>query len=410
MTKNRFSLWLLAILLISQYPTLSQAQSSNKVVAGISNERLKHYEEFVKREMAAGKIPGAATLIIRNGETVYQSALGQSSLADKREMKTNDIFFIQSMTKPIITVAFMMLYEEGHFQLTDPVSKYLPAFKNLRVIKNIEDGIKGETVPLKREILIADLLSHTAGFTHGIGRGKYENEVAAEIFKPFKTVQERVDKLLSLPLLGQPGEQWAYSAAPDVLSVLIEKFSGQSTNQFLTDRIFKPLRMKDTGYNLTKEQQARVVKVHGPDKSGVLNNMTSQPKMEGNTLWSGVNALFSTPEDYAHFCQMLLNGGKYEGNQLLSPKTIELMILNHSGKLFTTPGEGFGYGFAVVEDLSETNNLGSNGLFYWAGAFNTHFFIDPEEKLIAIFMTQTNEFTWYYHQKLRQMVYQSIID
>ena len=138
--------------------------------------------------------------------------------------------------------------------------------------------------------------------------------------------------------------------------------------------------------------------------------MTSQPKMEGNTLWSGVNALFSTPEDYAHFCQMLLNGGKYEGNQLLSPKTIELMILNHSGKLFTTPGEGFGYGFAVVEDLSETNNLGSNGLFYWAGAFNTHFFIDPEEKLIAIFMTQTNEFTWYYHQKLRQMVYQSIID
>jgi CubicO group peptidase (beta-lactamase class C family) len=219
-----------------------------------------------------------------------------------------------------------------------------------------------------------------------------------------------VDKLLSLPLLGQPGEQWAYSAAPDVLSVLIEKFSGQSTNQFLTDRIFKPLRMKDTGYNLTKEQQARVVKVHGPDKSGVLNNMTSQPKMEGNTLWSGVNALFSTPEDYAHFCQMLLNGGKYEGNQLLSPKTIELMILNHSGKLFTTPGEGFGYGFAVVEDLSETNNLGSNGLFYWAGAFNTHFFIDPEEKLIAIFMTQTNEFTWYYHQKLRQMVYQSIID
>jgi CubicO group peptidase (beta-lactamase class C family) len=314
------------------------------------------------------------------------------------------------MTKPIITTAFMMLYEEGKFQLTDPVSKYLPAFKNLRVIKKIEDGIKGETVPLKREILIADLLSHTAGFTHGIGQGKYENEVAAEIFKPFNTVQERVDKLLSLPLLGQPGEQWAYSAAPDILSVLIEKFSGQSTNQFLTERIFKPLRMKDTGYNLSKEQQARVVKLHGPDKSGVLSTLEWQPKTEGNTLWSGVNALFSTTEDYSHFCQMLMNGGKYEGNQLLSPKTIEQMTLNHSGNLFTTPGEGFGYGFAVVKDLSETNNLGSNGLFYWAGAYNTHFFIDPKEKLIAIFMTQTNEFTWYYHQKLRQMVYQAVVD
>ena len=408
---RRLSILFLVTLLVCQsIANISQAQTSDKIICGISQSRLRHYEDYIKREMAEGKIPGAATLIIRNGETVYQSAMGQSSLADKREMKANDIFFIQSMTKPIITTAFMMLYEEGHFQLTDPVSKYLPAFKSLRVAKNIEEGIKGETVPLKREIVIADLLSHTAGFSHGIGQGKYENEFGAELFKPFKTVQERVDKLSSLPLLGQPGEQWAYSAAPDVLSVLIEKFSGQSTNQFLAERIFKPLRMKDTGYNLTKEQQARVVKVHGPDKSGVLQNTTQQPKMEGNTLWSGVNALFSTAEDYAHFCQMLLNGGKYNDVHLLSRKTVELMTMNHSGKLFNTPGEGFGYGFAVLEDVSATNNLGSKGLFYWAGAFNTHFFIDPNEKLIAIFMTQTSAFDFYYHQKLRQLVYQAIVD
>ena len=408
---RRLSILFLVTLLVCQsIANISQAQTSDKIICGISQSRLRHYEDYIKREMAEGKIPGAATLIIRNGETVYQSAMGQSSLADKREMKANDIFFIQSMTKPIITTAFMMLYEEGHFQLTDPVSKYLPAFKSLRVVKNIEEGIKGETVPLKREIVIADLLSHTAGFSHGIGQGKYENEFGAELFKPFKTVQERVDKLSSLPLLGQPGEQWSYSAAPDVLSVLIEKFSGQSTNQFLAERIFKPLRMKDTGYNLTKEQQARVVKVHGPDKSGVLQNTTQQPKMEGNTLWSGVNALFSTPEDYAHFCQMLLNGGKYNDVHLLSRKTVELMTMNHSAKLFNTPGEGFGYGFAVLEDVSATNNLGSKGLFYWAGAFNTHFFIDPNEKLIAIFMTQTSAFDFYYHQKLRQLVYQAIVD
>jgi len=403
-------LFLVALLVCQSMSNPLLAQTSDKIVGGISQSRLKHYENYVQREIAEGKIPGAATLIIRNGQTVYQSVIGQSSVTDKREMKENDIFFIQSMTKPIITTAFMMLYEEGHFQLTDPVSKYLPAFNNLRVIKNIEEGIKGETVPLKREILIADLLSHTAGFTHGIGQGKYENEIAAEIFKPYKTVQERVDRLLTLPLLGQPGEQWAYSEAPDILSVLIEKFSGQSTNQFLTERIFKPLRMKDTGYNLTKEQQARVVKVHALDKSGVLQNATQQPTMEGNTLWSGVNALFSTPEDYSHFCQMLLNGGKYNDVQLLSRKTVDLMTMNHSGNLFNTPGEGFGYGFAILEDVSATNNLGSKGLFYWAGAFNTHFFIDPKEKLIAIFMTQTGAFDFYYHQKLRQLVYQAIVD
>jgi len=403
-------LFLVTLLVCQSISNLLQAQTSDKIIVGISQSRLRHFENYITREIAEGKIPGAATLIKRNGETVYQSAMGQSSVTDKREMKENDIFFIQSMTKPIITAAFMMLYEEGHFQLTDPVSKYLPAFNNLRVVKNLQDGIKGETVPLKREIIIADLLSHTAGFTHGIGQGKYENEVAAEIFKPYKTVQERVDKLLTLPLLGQPGEQWAYSEAPDILSVLIEKFSGQNTNQFLTERIFMPLRMKDTGYNLTKEQQARVVKVHAPDKSGVLQNTTQQPKMEGNTLWSGVNALFSTSEDYSHFCQMLLNGGKYNDVQLLSRKTVELMTMNHSGNLFNTPGEGFGYGFAILEDVSATNNLGSKDLFYWAGAFNTHFFIDPKEKLIAIFMTQTSAFDWYYHQKLRQLVYQAIVD
>jgi len=408
---RKLSLLIFVALLVPQsLINLAQGQTSDKVVSGISQKRLKNYENYVKKEVTSGKIPGAVTLIVRNGEMVYQSAIGVSSLTDNREMKVTDIFFIQSMTKPIITTAFMMLFEEGHFQLTDPVSKYLPAFKNLRLIMNIEDGIKGETVPLKREIVIADLLSHTAGFSHGIGQGKFENEFGAELFKPYKIIQERVDKLLALPLLGQPGEQWAYSAAPDVLSVLIEKFSGQSTNQFLTDRIFKPLRMKDTGYNLTKEQQARVVKVHGMNEGGVLVNASQQPNMEGNTLWSGVNALFSTAEDYSHFCEMLLNGGKWNGVQLLSRKTIDLMTLNHSGKLFSTPGEGFGYGFAVVEDLSATNNLGSNGLIYWAGAFNTHFFVDPKEKLIAIFMTQTAVFDFYYHHKLRQLVYQAIVD
>ncbi len=401
------SLIFATLLIFNSTVKISQAQVSDKVIAGMSLNHLKHYENYVKREISSGKIPGAVTLITRKGQTVYNSAIGISNSTNKSAMKTDNIFYIQSMTKPIITAAFMLLFEEGHFLLTDPLSKYLPAAKDLRVLKNQEQGKGGETVALKREISIADLLSHTAGFSHGLGQTKYEKDIYAILSKPHKTIQERVEDILSAPLLGQPGEQWAYSIAPDILSVLIEKFSGQSTNQFLTDRLFKPLGMKDTGYNLTKEQQSRVVQVQGVDPSGVL---TTHPKMEGNTVWSGVNALYSTADDYMHFCQMLLNGGNWDGKQLLSRKTIELMTLNHSENLFRTPGEGFGYGFAVVNNLAATNNLGSNGVYYWAGAFNTHFFIDPKENLIAIFFTQISAYDKYYHNKLRQLVYQAIVD
>lgn len=395
------------LIILHSTVVISQTQVTNKVIAGMSLDRLKHYEDFVKGEIDSGKIPGAVTLIVRNGETVYKSALGISNSTNKIEMKTDHIFYIQSMTKPIITTAFMMLFEEGHFLLTDPLSKFLPAAKDLRVLQDQQEGKDGKTVPMKREIILADLLSHTAGFSHGLGETKYEKELYAVLSKSHKTIQERVDEFLSFPLLGQPGEQWAYSFAPDILSVLIEKFSGQSTDQFLIDRIFTPLDMKDTGYNLTKEQQSRVVQVQGDGPEGIL---TAQPKMEGNTVWSGVNALYSTADDYMHFCQMLLNSGKWNDKQLLSRKTIELMTMNHSGDFFDLPGEGFGYGFAVVDSLGATNNLGSNGVFHWAGAFNTHFFIDPNEAMISIFFTQVSPFDFYYHNKMRQLVYQAIVD
>lgn len=402
-----FSVLVTAFLLLQSTILFSQARLSEEVIAGISLDRLERYEEYIKREVSTGKIPGAVTFITRDGESVYKFATGISNPANGREMETDDIFYIQSMTKPIITTAFMMLFEEGHFLLSDPLSKYLPAAKDLRVLKDPEGGNDGETEPLKREITLADLLSHTAGFSHGLGQSQYEKEVFAVFSRPHKTIQDRVNEFLAMPLLGQPGEQWAYSITPDILSVLIEKFSGQSTNDFLEERIFTPLGMKDTGYNLTKEQQARVVRVQGENPGGGL---TTEPEMEGNTVWSGVNALFSTGDDYMRFCQMLLNGGQWKGTRLLSPKTVELMTLNHSGDLFGSPGEEFGYGFAVVDDLASTNNLGSKGVYYWAGAFNTHFYIDPNEKLISIFLTQLSTFDFYYHHKLRQLVYQAIVD
>jgi CubicO group peptidase (beta-lactamase class C family) len=400
---------LLLILFIAIQAPVS-AQTTEKNIAGISLERLKRYENFINAEIDQGNIPGAVSLIVKDGQVVNNASYGFSNLGTKTPMKVDDLFFIQSMTKPIISVAFMMLYEEGHFMLTDPVSKYIPAFKDLKVSKHVKDGATGESEPLKSEITIAQLLSHTSGLTHGLGSSQLDKDFSKEYFqKEYADIKARVASIPKIPLVGQPGNQWYYSVAPDVLSVLIEQFSGKSTKDFLSERIFIPLGMKDTGYNLTRAQQARVVKVTSKT-DGSLTTTEYQPKMEGNKIWSGVNALYSTAADYMAFCQMLLNGGQANGKQFLSPKTIELMTSNHSGKLYNRPGEGFGLGFAVLLDGAESKLLGSEGLYYWAGAFNTHFFIDPKEKMVSIFMTHEAHFNQVYHDKMRQLVYQAFVD
>ncbi len=387
------------------------SQSVDKTIAGMSLERLKTYENYLNKSIKDGEIPGAVSLIVRNGQVVHHKAFGVSNIKDKTPMSTESLFYIQSMTKPIITVAFMMLYEEGYFLLTDPVSKYIPAFKDLKVAKNVNAGKDGETVPMKKEVTIANLLSHTAGLSHGLGGSELDRDYARTMYgQPHVTVADRMNAMLTLPLMGQPGEQWYYSAAPDVLSVLIEKFSGMSTDDFLNKRIFEPLAMKHTFYNIPKTEQKHMVYVHNINKEGVLEYRDNQPKMEGNTIWSGVNGLYTTAADYMTFCQMLLNKGEWKGTQLLSRKTVELMTLNHVGNLFDGAGEGFGLGFAVVENVAETKLLGSKGIFYWSGANNTHFFIDPKENMIAIFMTQLAPFSGAYHTKLRQHVMQAIVD
>ena len=387
------------------------AQSSNKAIAGISLDRLEHYEEFISQEINQDNIPGATVLIVRDGKIVLQESYGHRDIENQSSMKTDDIFFIQSMTKPIITTAFMMLFEEGHFMLTDHVSKYLPEFKNLRVIKNGNDSITGETIASEKEITLEQLLTHTAGLTHGLGNSQFEQGYMNEYFmQEWPDIKSRAIQASKLPLVDQPGNIWYYSVAPDIIATLIEKFSGMTTNDFLETRIFKPLNMKDTGYNLTEQQQARVVKVTNKNDKGNLINSDYQPPAKKNTIWSGVNGLFSTTSDYMTFCQMIMNNGQWNGTQFLSRKTIELMTQNHVGNKYPAEGVGFGYGFAVMLDVSKTNLLGSNGNIWWGGAFNTHFFIDPKEKLISIFMTQLNPYTNYYHDKMKQLVYQAIVD
>ena len=379
--------------------------------SGIAADRLSRYEDFLKKEIKDGKIPGAVSLVMRKGEIVHRASFGNSSLADKSPMQKDNIFHIMSMTKPIVTVAFMMLYEEGYFFLTDPVSKYLPQFKDLKVAKDVNEGKEGATEAANKEITIHHLLTHTAGFSHGLGGTKLDNDVVKALyFEPQENIESRVNTLVNLPMVGHPGEQWYYSASPDVLALLIEHFTGMSAADFLQQRIFDPLEMKDTGYNIAKKNQDRWVPVHNINKEGKLVNSEQQLPMEGNTVYGGTHGLFSTAADYMKFCKMLLNKGRANGQQLLSSKTVELMTQNHVGTLYQAPGQGFGLGFGVTTDVADGRELGSVGQYYWSGAYCTYFFIDPEEELIAVLMSQLQPYSNFYGSKMRQYVYQTITD
>ncbi|WP_026965823.1 serine hydrolase domain-containing protein [Algoriphagus terrigena] len=399
-TQFRF---LFVVLFSTLLATSALAQS------GLSSERLDRYDAFYQKEIDEGRLPGVVTLIYKNGEKAHESALGYSDYANKTPMRTDQIFFIQSMTKPIMSTAFMMLYEEGYFFLNDPISKYLPEFKDMKVVKDPEIGSSSGLEPAKSQITIAQVLSHTAGFLHGIGPTKLDEEVREAIYisNP-ETIEERVKALASQPLASHPGEKWNYSASPDVLARLIEVFTGMSPAEFLKTRLFDPLGMKDTGYNLTEEQAKRMVQLHQLDDSGKLINAERQTPTSGNTVFGGTHGLFSTAQDYLLFAQMMGNGGEWNGKRYLSPKTVEIMTINQSGDLFQDPGKGFGLGFAVVDDLADSKAMSSEGTFYWSGAYCTYFFIDPKEKMVAVFMTQMNPFSSFYENKFRQMVYQAI--
>lgn len=410
MKTRKISLYLFAITVLFSAPAFSQAPNGTTAKnISISEERLNRYDAYYQKEISEKRLPGVVTLIYKNGEKVHESALGYSDLASKTPMRADQIFFIQSMTKPIMSTAFMMLYEEGYFFLNDPISKYLPEFKEMKVVKDPKVGSSSGLEPAKSQITIAQVLSHTAGFLHGIGGTKLDEEIMEAIYMSGpKTIEERVKALAAQPLASHPGEQWNYSASPDILARLIEVFTGMSPAEFLKTRLFDPLGMKDTGYNLSDAQKTRMVQLHNFDDSGALVKSERQTPTSGNTVFGGTHGLFSTAQDYSLFARMMLNGGEWNGKRYLSPKTVEIMTINQSGELFQDPGKGFGLGFAVVDDLADTKALSSEGTFYWSGAYCTYFFIDPKEEMVAIFMTQVNPFSSYYENKFRQMVYQAI--
>jgi CubicO group peptidase (beta-lactamase class C family) len=409
MIKPYFKFLFISLFLLNTGAFSQTMAEKQPATSAISQERIARYDTYLQNEVDQGRLAGAVTLIYKNGKKAHEETIGYSDIESKSKMKLDQIFFIQSMTKPIVTAAFMMLYEEGHFFLNDPVEKYLPWFKDLKVAVDPSKGIAGGTVPAESKITMAMLLSHTAGFSHGIAAGKLEEEIRNAIYyTPHENIESRIKTLVTLPLIGQPGKQWYYSASPDVLSLLIERFSGMTAAEFLQKRLFDPLGMPDTGYNLTEEQDSRMATLHTYNEEGKLIKAPNQTPTSGNTVFAGANALFSTAPDYAKFAQMLLNGGEWNGKQYLSPKTIEIMTLDQTNGLYKAPGEGFGFGFGVMTDVADAKSLGSAGTYYWSGAYCTYFFIDPKENMISIMMTQTAPFSGFYDQKMRQMVYQAI--
>jgi CubicO group peptidase (beta-lactamase class C family) len=373
--------------------------------SGMSSERLKRIHEAMERHVDAGEISGAVTLVARRGKLVHLEAHGLMDIESKKPMATDAIFRIASMTKPVTGVAVMMMMEEGKIRLTDPVSKFIPEFKNTQVamprdaITPRPAGPAGSAPafflePAYREITVRDLLTHTSGLMSG-GLGAREGARIAPK-SPEDTLATYISKLGAVPLDFQPGTDWAYSgsAGPEVLGRIVEIVSGQPYDQYLKTRIFDPLGMKDTFFYPPDEKRPRMVTLYERSPNG-LRKSANQDGFSSKIYFGAGGGLMSTAEDYSHLAQMLLNGGKWNGHVLLSPTTVRLMASNHVGDMFNgklgRPAHGMGYGLllGIVEDPVAAGLRVSPGTFGWDGAYGTQTWIDPVEKMVSIVMIQT---------------------
>jgi len=368
--------------------------------AGMSAERLQRIHESMQRHIDAGEICGAVTVVARRGRVVHFEAHGLKDLDSKTPMEKDTIFRLASMTKPITGAAVLMLVEEGKIRLSDPVSKFLPEFHDMKVAVARERS-GGQTaagdfyvIPANREITVRDLLTHTSGLVSGGLGGAQAPKLA--LHAPGDTLAAYVPKLAAVPLDFQPGTQWAYSGAagPEVLSRIVEIVSGQTYDEYLRTRIFEPLGMKDTFFYPPDDRRARLVTLYRKTPNG-LERDANQDGFSSRTYFSGGGALLSTAGDYLQFAQMLLNGGELNGKRLLGPRTVEMMAANHVGDMFNgklgRPAHGMGFGLIVqvVEDNVAAGLRVSNGAFGWDGAFGTQVWIDPKEKMVTIVMIQT---------------------
>ncbi|WP_323752377.1 serine hydrolase domain-containing protein [Marinobacter sp.] len=398
---------------------------SENIASGLSTGALdrltRHFDE---RYIQPGKLPGAVTLVARHGKVVWTQAQGSMDIERNRPMQRDTLFRIYSMTKPVTSIAMMQLYEQGKFLLNDPVHKYIPSWRNLRVYKS-GSYPDFETEPATKTMTIRDLMTHTSGLTYGFTE-RTEVDAAYRQLKldgsPILTLDKLIERLAELPLEFSPGTAWNYSASTDVLGYLVEVLSGKRLDEYFDNHIFQPLGMTDTGFYVRPEQQHRFAAcyLYQPGDTMKLQDDPERSRfLKPPRFLSGGGGLVSTIDDYHKFAQALCQGGEYQGQRIIGRKTLEFMRRNHLpenqdlpalsvGGFSETPyqGSGFGLGFSVKTDVAASHTVGSEGEFGWGGLASTSFFVDPEEDLVVIFMTQLMPSSSYpIRQELRALVY-----
>jgi CubicO group peptidase (beta-lactamase class C family) len=377
---------------------LAQAKPES---VGFSSERLKRLDAGMKAIVDAKHLAGITTVVTRHGQIVQQMEYGYADLASNKPMQKDTIFRIYSMTKPITGVAMMMLYEEGKWKPSDPIAKYIPEFKDLKVFMGMDAEGKPTFGAPNHAPTMGELMSHTAGFTYGFfGSTPVDKMYAQASVLAAESLQDFIDRMAKLPLLYQPGEAWVYSVGVDIQGYLVEKLSGKAFPDFLRERIFEPLRMNDTAFFVPESKLSRLATIYQYGAQGLTPtprdpNVSAAPKMP-----SGGGGLYSTTGDYLRFAQMLLNGGELDGARLLAPSSIELMRTNHVpdsvkaankfgiGNYRMQPGMGFGFDFAIYEEPARIGSTTGEGTYLWDGLAGTWFWIDPTNDVLFVGMIQ----------------------
>jgi len=393
-----------------QTPPLPQAKPET---IGLSAVRLQKLSDAFKREVDKGTLPGATLMVARKGQIGWFDAIGRQSPAASLPMAHDTIFRIFSMTKPIVSVGIMMLVEDGHLVLNDPVAKFIPEFAKQKV--GVENRGKLDLVDLKRPMTVQDLLRHTSGITYD----HTGNSLVQQLYKESRlrsrkiTNAEHATMVAELPLICQPGAEWNYSRSTDILGRIIEVVSGKTLGAYLTERILAPLQMAETAFFTGEENAGRIAEPF-PNDPWTGDKVQLFNPLEKPTMESGGGGLVSTSMDYARFCQMLLSGGALDGQRIIGRKTLELMASDHLtsdvkiGGTLMAPGHGFGLGFCVRTHAGIAPFAGSLGQFFWSGMAGTFFFIDPKEDLFAVFMMQGPGQREYIRNLLRCAVYAAV--
>ena len=396
---------------------------------GLSAARLARITSWMKGWVDSGKLPGVVVCVMRKGELAFAETYGKADLERNKPMRPDTIFRIYSMTKPLTSAAIMMLYEEGHFQLDDPISKFIPRFANPRVYAGGSRG-KIDSVPAEREITFRDLLTHTSGLTYGFMESNpvdalYRAKDGVDFGMAETSLKQVVEKLATFPLIAQPGKAWNYSVATDVLGYLVEVISGQPYQVYLKENVIEPLGMVDTDFFVPENKHERFAANYSAGEGGKLELLDDPGKsryLKPRKVNSGGGGLVSTAADYLRFCRFMLNKGELDGVRLLGRKTVELMTMNHlKGDMAdmgmprfsesTYYGTGFGLGFSVTLDPAKAHILGTPGEYAWGGAASTAFWIDPAEDMAVVLLTQLMPSSTYpIRRELRVLTYQAIVD